>query len=62
MGIFIAGGVCFHRGRVSEGPEVPFTEARREEVGAVAKERDEEGRDLVQRAQMKGARGVAMVQ
>lgn len=37
MGIFMAGGVRFHRGRSSEGAEVPLTcSMRREGLMAVA--------------------------
>lgn len=60
MGIFMAGGVCFHRGRSSAGAEVPLTLEMPREGAAVVRARDRGRRDWVQRAQMKGVRGAAM--
>lgn len=61
MGIFIAGGVVFHRGSSSVEPEVPLTVATRREEAAVAREREWWLKLRVQRAQMKGPRGLAIV-
>ena len=65
MGIFMAAGVRFHRGRSSAGAAEgePLTCATRRLLEAVAVAREREGwrRELAQRAQMKGVRGLAIV-